>query len=536
MNQHCNISYVKEGKNKTEAKTSKQPKEIQQVSFVNATHEKHSVHYQTVKPIADSDDRKLLLHSATEAARLIRLQELSSAKLVQACIQHTKDVNDQLNAIVHINYTEALREAKKADDYIRDLDKNSQEFKNLAETLPLLGVPFVSKDNLKTKNFITIAGHPKRVKNPPSEEDAEVIQRFQLISETSTTHNFRFRQSGAILLAITNLPKNSQLWETYNSGGSSGGTAALVASMAVSIGIGNDLGGSVRIPSFCCGIFGLKPTAGSVPLNGMVPEVTEPQMQQLWTIGPICRYAEDLELVYKVMLRNEMTTKRLNFDGPFDMRNISIFYVKELNDLLCEPLQADVKESVKMAVKHFEDTYGLHAQPVEFEFANHTFELFFANATGDRLPDSYMTCLKRTINWLTNKNSDETPLTLILNLAKTILIADRQTINFYRDKSKQLKDEVHRMLGQTGVLLYPAMATTAPFHYQPNFTLFNIIYTTLFNVLGLPAISCPMGLNNHGLPLGIQVIGGPNSEPFLIAVAKEIEKAFGGWVPPRSTK
>ncbi|KAI1730423.1 amidase domain-containing protein [Ditylenchus destructor] len=495
------------------------------------------VYYQTVKPIADSDDRKLLLHSAKEAARLIRLQKLSSAKLIQACIRHIKDVNGQLNAIVHENYVEALREAEKADDYIRDLDKNSQEFKNLAETLPLLGVPFVSKDNLKTKNFITIAGHIKRINDPPSEEDAEVVQRF--------------RRSGAILLAITNLPKNSQLWETYNSlfgktsnpydlrrtsGGSSGGTAALVASMAVPIGIGNDLGGSIRIPSFCCGIFGLKPTAGSVPLNGMVPEVTEPQMQQLWTIGPICRYAEDLELVYKIMLRNEMTTKHLNFEGTFDLKNISIFYVKELNDLLCEPLQSDVKESVKMAVKHFEDTFGLNAQPVEFEFANHTFELFFAKETGDRLPDSYTTCLKRTINWLTNKNSDETPLTVILNLAKRILIADRKTINFYRDKSEQLKDEIHGILGQTGVLLYPAMATTAPFHYQPNFTIFNIIYTTLFNVLGLPAISCPMGLNDNGLPLGIQIVGGPNSEPFLIAVAKEIEKAFGGWVPPRSTK
>lgn len=88
------------------------------------------------------------------------------------------------------------------------------------------------------------------------------------------------------------------------------------------------------------------------------------------------------------------------------------------------------------------------------------------------------------------------------------------------------------LLGEDGILIMPALAASAPFHYQTEFNSFNIIYTMLFNALGLPAITCPIGLGSNGLPLGVQIIGRSKSDGLLISVAKEIEKGFGGWVIP----
>lgn len=82
------------------------------------------------------------------------------------------------------------------------------------------------------------------------------------------------------------------------------------------------------------------------------------------------------------------------------------------------------------------------------------------------------------------------------------------------------------------MFIYPTHPTAAPFHIEPIVKPFNVAYTAIFNVLGMPSTHVPMGLNKEGLPIGIQVVGGPNQDRLTLAVAEELEKAFGGWVPP----
>lgn len=82
------------------------------------------------------------------------------------------------------------------------------------------------------------------------------------------------------------------------------------------------------------------------------------------------------------------------------------------------------------------------------------------------------------------------------------------------------------------MFIYPTHPTAAPYHVEPLFKPLNVSYTAIFNVLGLPSTHCPLGLNSEGLPIGIQVVGGLNQDRLTLAVASEIEKGFGGWVPP----
>uniref|UniRef100_A0A6P7FYQ1 Fatty-acid amide hydrolase 2-like n=1 Tax=Diabrotica virgifera virgifera TaxID=50390 RepID=A0A6P7FYQ1_DIAVI len=95
-----------------------------------------------------------------------------------------------------------------------------------------------------------------------------------------------------------------------------------------------------------------------------------------------------------------------------------------------------------------------------------------------------------------------------------------------------LRRELLDLLGDDGVFLYPTHPTAAPYHNEPLVKPFNFSYTAVVNVLGLPATHCPMGLDKQGLPIGVQVVAADGNDRLCLAVAREIEKAFGGWVPP----
>ena len=97
---------------------------------------------------------------------------------------------------------------------------------------------------------------------------------------------------------------------------------------------------------------------------------------------------------------------------------------------------------------------------------------------------------------------------------------------------EKLKEELHDLLGDDGVLFYPSHPKPAPYHNQPLLTPFNYAYTGIFNILGVPVTQCPLGIGKENVPLGLQVVSGFRNDHLSLAVAEEIEKAFGGWVSP----
>lgn len=98
-----------------------------------------------------------------------------------------------------------------------------------------------------------------------------------------------------------------------------------------------------------------------------------------------------------------------------------------------------------------------------------------------------------------------------------------------------LRSDLESLLKDDGILLYPSHPVLAPYHNQPLFTPFNFSYTAIFNALSLPVTQVPLGLSKEGLPMGIQVVSAPYQDHLTIAVARELEKAFGGWISPGDT-
>lgn len=179
--------------------------------------------------------------------------------MVQAYIDRMREVQPLINAVVEYRIEEALREARNADDLIQSHAKTTEE---LASQLPLLGVPFTAKNSVAIKGMVQNAGS-LYYKEQRASRDAEVVSLLV--------------RAGAIPVALTNVPEMCMVGDTLNriygstanpydtrrtSGGSSGGEGALIAAAGSLVGIGTDLGGSIRIPSLFCGIFGHKPTAG----------------------------------------------------------------------------------------------------------------------------------------------------------------------------------------------------------------------------------------------------------------------------------
>lgn len=234
---------------------------------------------------------ELLFASATTIATLIREKQITSAEIVQLLLERIAEVNPRLNAVVQLAEGYALSAAKAADKALQDGK----------EIGPLHGVPITLKDSIDTAGIISTGGTMGRKTYVPT-QDATVAARL--------------RHAGAIILGKTNTPELTLSFETDNaiygktsnpydllrtSGGSSGGAAAIIAAGGSPLDIGSDTGGSIRVPSHCCGITGLRPTSGRVPRTGHIVPFGLGPIDALTTLGPMARRVEDLILCLPII-------------------------------------------------------------------------------------------------------------------------------------------------------------------------------------------------------------------------------------------
>ena len=226
--------------------------------------------------------------SATTLADLIRTKQTSCQEVVESHLGRIEAVNGRLNAITVVLADSAMVAAAEAD--------------RREPTGPLHGVPFTIKENIDCLDSATTRGVPALADSMPS-LDAPVVARM--------------KAAGAIPLGRTNLPELGMRITTDNPlhgrtlnpwnadrtpGGSSGGEASALASGMSPLGLGNDIGGSVRNPAFCCGVASLKPSAGRIPhASSIPPEDSRLAAQLLLTEGPIARHVKDLRLAYETL-------------------------------------------------------------------------------------------------------------------------------------------------------------------------------------------------------------------------------------------
>jgi fatty acid amide hydrolase 2 len=138
---------------------------------------------------------------------------------------------------------------------------------------------------------------------------------------------------------------------------------------------------------------------------------------------------------------------------------------------------------------------------------------------------------REIVRWTRGRSPHTFPALALALLEELPALLSSQSGRFI-ELGKALLTEIQDLLGPCGVLLYPPYPTPAPRHYKPLFPPFNWVYTAIWNVLELPVTQAPLGRGAEGLPLGVQIVGAPGQDDVTIAVAIELEQAFGGWTPP----
>ncbi|XP_025266444.1 fatty-acid amide hydrolase 2-like [Camponotus floridanus] len=488
---------------------------------------------QKIPPITDS----LLTFSATALAKKIRQREITCYDVVNTHIQHIKKVNCTLNAVIDNRFGEAIFEAKICDE---QLANGKFDIKTLEKEKPLYGIPVTVKECCAVKGC-SHTGCSLGRKGMKASHDALVIKLLRNagaipVCVTNTSEMCGGFESSNLLHGRTRNPYDIR----YTSGGSSGGEGALLGAGASVIGIGSDIAGSIRLPALFNGIFGHKPTAEIISNIGYIPESEDKLYQKLLTFGPMTRYAEDLGVFMKVL--TSTSDHNLRLDVPVDLRQLKVYYRFGMDDALgMLPVVPEIKDCVQRAVTHFTQ-YDIRPEKLPIEWPTELVEIVF----------STFFSIKEFPNVLVDANDPKlkkNPAIEILKIPFGLSQHTMQTtfhalmfemhfpfsesdISHYTKQGKGIRQKLLDLLGENGIFIYPTVRCPAVLSEFTFCETLNDVYCAIFNVFGFPAVHIPMGLNHEGLPIGVQVIAAPYQDRLCLAVAKELETAFGGWVPP----
>lgn len=287
--------------------------------------------------------------------------------MVQAYIDRIDSVNKLVNAVVFVRFEQALEEARNLDSRIEAALRSPKTNTDNVLDLPLLGVPFTIKESIAVKGMPLTAGLYSR-KDYRCEEDATTVKNLKecgavILGKAYIVFPCTKILFGLISTGVTNIPELLLWWDSNNqvygracnpydlsriSGGSSGGEGAILGSAGSVVGLGSDIGGSIRIPAYFCGVFGHKPSSNIMPIDGVYPYCGHPDREKYFVIGPLCRYAVDLKLVLKqIIFKDTVLTAQLDLDKPVDLRKTKFYFM--LND--GDPLKTQVCKQVVDAMK-----------------------------------------------------------------------------------------------------------------------------------------------------------------------------------------
>jgi fatty acid amide hydrolase 2 len=483
---------------------------------------------------------ELLYKSATNLAALIRRREVSSREVVDAHIARIEDVNPRLNAVVAERFAAARAEADRADAALRGAGGSSAAAAGAGGELPPFhGVPCTIKES------IALAGMPFT---------SGLVARTGVVADEDATPVARMRRAGFIPLGVTNISELCMWMESNNHvygrtnnpydprrtvGGSSGGEGAIVGAGGSPVGLGADVGGSIRMPAFFNGVFGHKPTGGLVPGTGQYP-VARGDVRRYNTTGPICRRAEDLMPLLRIIAGpdgRDGGCREFSLGDP-DAVRIDTLTVLDVEDNGTTSVSDDLRAARAHAVSALR-ARGARVEAARFPALRESFAIWssmmraadgpsFGELLGNGTDRVWALELGR---WALRRSPHTLPalaLAMMEKLAKRMPRAAEKA----RALGAELKAELTARLGDRGVIVYPPYAEPAPRHGKPLWPPFNWVYTAIFNVMEFPSTQFPLGLNADGVPLGAQVASVAGNDHVTIAVARALEQDLGGWTPP----
>jgi amidase len=461
-------------------------------------------------------------------------RDVSAQELLGAVWERILQRNPAINALAAYDEAAARKQAAESD-----------RRRARGEARPLEGLPVTIKDSFETAGLATVCG---------AEELADYIPLHDAVAVE------RLRAAGAVILAKTNVPKLTGDFQTHNSiygvtsnpwdlsrtpGGSSGGSAAAVAAGFCALDLGSDLGGSIRWPSHACGLFGLKPSWGRVPLAGHIPPLPATRLKRppdLAVAGPLARSAADLDLVLGLVCGPENAPAPGHFPAPrkpapCELR-LALWF-----DPAFAPVDSDVEAGVRIAAEALGRAGAKVeeiAPPIEF---GEMFEIYatlnFAIGFAGLKPEERARFAESARDFAVG---DRSAAALRARAARI----DAATFSRLTERRAAIRDALAGFFGRyDAILCPPAPCCAFPHDLSPDpqdrrlptsagdLPYYDLLkWASLASLAHLPAAVAPVALSPLGLPCGVQIVCALNADREAIAIAGMIEALTGGFRAP----
>lgn len=439
----------------------------------------------------------------TKLVEMIKARKVSPVEVAQKCLERIQRLNPGLNAVVTV-----------APDVMERALAAEQALLRREWFGPLHGVPVTIKDTIETAGLRTTSSSVVRADYVPS-VDAPAVARLKkagaiILGKTNAAEMAMDYTADNPVFGRTNHPQDPKL----TPGGSSGGEAVAIATGMSPGGIGSDLAGSVRIPAHFCGIAALKPTTGRVPGEGQFPPSTGPYGLGA-VIGPMARTVEDLRLLYHVLV-DEIPSNT-------DLKKIRVAWYSDDGVV---PVTQETVIAVRSAATALMES-GLvveERRPPHVERGNELWLKLFSRASVVQLRQVYAGRENEGGSFVSWRlaTADQTPPPTLDQYIASWMERDR------------LREELLRWMETTPIIIAPVGATPAYEHETlkvrvggETFGTFRAFsYAQTFNVFDLPVVTVPAGRSADGLPIGVQIVGRPQAEELVLAVAEIVEQAL----------
>ncbi len=476
--------------------------------------------------------------TAAELARALSAREVSAVELTEAAIARIDALDGPINAICVKTYDRARSAARAADERLARGERGA-----------LLGVPITIKESFNLAGTPTTWGVPDARDFRP-DEDALAVQRVE--------------QAGAAILGKTNVPLALGDWQSYNDiygvtnnpfdlartpGGSSGGSSAALAAGFGALSLGSDIGGSLRVPAHFCGVFAHKPTHDLCPPRGQTPPGMPalPGSIDLSVIGPMARSAEDLEALLDVIAGPDPLDMGVGYRlalPPARHGRIADFRLLVLDRHPLLDTETCVAEAIATLAAGLERkgakvARGSELLPDLTAGAWLYVRLLFATL-GARWPEPEAAAAREAAAKL-----DPGDESLAARIVRDATLDFRSWVgaNMRRNWARA---QWRAFFAEFDAVIAPVTQTPAfPHDHEPDQGKRRLIvngaaqeylgllaWPGVATMPGLPATALPIGRSPEGLPIGAQIIGPWLEDRTPLALARLIEREFGGFSPP----
>jgi amidase len=476
--------------------------------------------------------------SATELSAALAAKKLSAVELAQDAIDRIERHDGKINAICVRDFARALEAARAADTALARGEKK-----------PLLGLPLTVKESYNIAGLPTTWGFPLQKDFVPP-EDALSISRV--------------KAAGGVILGKTNVPVGLGDWQSYNDiygttnnpfdlgrtpGGSSGGSAAALAAGYGPLSLGSDIGGSLRVPAFHCGVYAHKPTFNIVPLRGHTPPPFPPISldRDMAVIGPMARSAADLSLLLDAIAGPDPLDTGVGYKlalPPPRHSELGSFRVLVIDSDPILPANKDVREAIgtlagNLAKAGVRVTRKSPLWP-DFAESSRLYMRMLMSFLAAFFPPEAIAGAQAAIAKLSPDNRS-----LAAERLRGMVLSHRVWV--LDDGARgRLRAQWRELFKSFDAVICPIMPTPAYPHDHSqdqetrriNIDGKDYVYPDqlawpgIATLPGLPATAIPTGLSPQGLPVGVQIVGPWLEDRTPLKLAELIEREFGGFVAP----